>query len=47
MSSKTVQKLQNTFSDIEDIIADVRKGKMVIMVDDEDKDFDLTSENED
>jgi len=37
MSSKTVQKLQNTFSDIEDIIADVRKGKMVIMVDDEDR----------
>ncbi len=37
MSSKTVQKLQNTFSDIEDIIADVRQGKMVIMVDDEDR----------
>ncbi|MEC8956538.1 MAG: bifunctional 3,4-dihydroxy-2-butanone-4-phosphate synthase/GTP cyclohydrolase II [Pseudomonadota bacterium] len=37
MSSKTVQKLKNTFSDIEDIIADVRKGKMVIMVDDEDR----------
>ncbi|MEC9415243.1 MAG: bifunctional 3,4-dihydroxy-2-butanone-4-phosphate synthase/GTP cyclohydrolase II [Pseudomonadota bacterium] len=37
MSSKTVQKLQNTFSNIEDIIADVRQGKMVIMVDDEDR----------
>ena len=29
--------IDTTFSDIEDIIEDIREGKMVIMVDDEDR----------
>ena len=29
--------IENAFSDIEDIIADIRDGKMVIMVDDENR----------
>ena len=37
MNNKVVQNLQHTFSNIEDIIADIRDGKMVIMVDDEDR----------
>ena len=37
MTSKIVTTLHNTFSNIEDIIEDVRNGKMVIMVDDEDR----------
>ena len=35
--SEIVQNLKNTFADIEDIIADLKKGKMVIMVDDENR----------
>jgi 3,4-dihydroxy 2-butanone 4-phosphate synthase/GTP cyclohydrolase II len=35
--SELVQNLKNTFADIEDIIADLKKGKMVIMVDDENR----------
>ena len=37
MTNKVVTSLHNTFSNIEDIIEDVRNGKMVIMVDDEDR----------
>ena len=37
MTNKVVSTLHNTFSNIEDIIEDVRNGKMVIMVDDEDR----------
>ena len=37
MTNKVVSTLHNTFSGIEDIIEDVRNGKMVIMVDDEDR----------
>ena len=37
MTNKVVTSLHNTFSNIEDIIGDVRNGKMVIMVDDEDR----------
>ncbi|MDJ0908049.1 MAG: bifunctional 3,4-dihydroxy-2-butanone-4-phosphate synthase/GTP cyclohydrolase II [Woeseiaceae bacterium] len=36
-STTNVEKLDNAFSNIEDIIADVRAGKMVIMVDDENR----------
>ncbi len=36
-STTNVEKLDNAFSDIEDIIADIRAGKMVIMVDDENR----------
>ena len=35
--SEVVQNLKNTFADIEDIIADLKQGKMVIMVDDENR----------
>ena len=35
--SAVVQNLKNTFADIEDIIADLKQGKMVIMVDDENR----------
>ena len=35
--SEVVQNLKNTFADIEDIIADFKQGKMVIMVDDENR----------
>ena len=37
MTNKVVTSLHNAFSNIEDIIEDVRNGKMVIMVDDEDR----------
>ncbi len=36
-TSNHPRSLHNTFSDIEDIIADIRDGKMVIMVDDENR----------
>ncbi len=36
-STTNVEKLDNAFSDIEEIIADIRAGKMVIMVDDENR----------
>ncbi len=36
-STTNVEKLDNAFSNIEDIIADIRAGKMVIMVDDENR----------
>ena len=35
--SEVVQNLKNTFADIEDIIVDLKQGKMVIMVDDENR----------
>jgi 3,4-dihydroxy 2-butanone 4-phosphate synthase/GTP cyclohydrolase II len=35
--NEVVQNLKNTFADIEDIIADLKQGKMVIMVDDENR----------
>jgi len=35
--SEAVQNIKNTFADIEDIIADLKQGKMVIMVDDENR----------
>ena len=35
--SEVVQNLKNTFANIEDIIADLKQGKMVIMVDDENR----------
>ena len=35
--SEAVQNIKNTFADIEDIVADLKQGKMVIMVDDENR----------
>ena len=35
--NEVVRNLKNTFADIEDIIADLKQGKMVIMVDDENR----------
>lgn len=35
--NEVVQNLKNTFADIEDIIVDLKQGKMVIMVDDENR----------
>ena len=35
--TKAVQNIKSTFADIEDIIADIQQGKMVIMVDDENR----------
>ena len=35
--TKAVQNIKSTFANIEDIIVDIQQGKMVIMVDDENR----------